>query len=159
MYSGKPAVSLVVSEDFPQDSGSLGSARRLSDRGKQTAELLAARIAGEVDRLLVIQWDRSAGQAIDGQDQAPESDSKVATCACGSGIPIQKLEIDGKETMVIALPLIFTRFRDAGKKPNKEVGAELMQTVKIYNPIPESEEGSYAQAILKEYELFCREQE
>jgi hypothetical protein len=157
IYSGKPAVSLVVSEDFPQDSGSLGSARRLSSEGKHAAELLAARIADEVDRLLGIQWDRSAGQAIGDQNLASESDSKVATCACGSGIPIQKIAIAGKETALIALPLIFARFREAGKVPDGEVATELLQTVKIYNPIPESEEGAYTQAILKEYEFFCRE--
>jgi uncharacterized metal-binding protein len=158
-YSGKPAVSLVVSEDFSGDSGQLGSARRLNSTGKQVAELLAARIAGGVDRLLGIQWDRHSGQAVADPEPAsePESGSKVATCSCGSGIPIQKLAIGGVEVTLIALPLIFARFREAGKLPGPEIADELMQTVKIYNPIPDSEQDAYAEAILKEFKLFCQE--
>ena len=89
----------------------------------------------------------------------PESDSKVATCSCGSGIPVQKLEIGGIEVTLVALPLIFARFREAGKLSDPEVANKLMQTVKIYNPIPDSAQDAYAEAILKEFKVFCQENE
>jgi hypothetical protein len=66
--------------------------------------------------------------------------------------------VDGQEVTLIALPLIFAQFRDAGKLPDKGVLTELMQTVRVYNPIPEGQEASYADAILREYRAFCQEQ-
>lgn len=158
-YSATPAVSLVVNEGISWEFAALGSARRLNEKGKQVVEALAARIAAEVDRLLEIQWNRHSGQAVAEPESTwrPESDSKVATCSCGSGIPVQKLEIGGIEVTLVALPLIFARFREAGKLPDPEVADELMQTVKIYNPIPDSAQDAYAEAILKEFKVFCQE--
>ena len=88
---------------------------------------------------------------------AEESEAKIATCSCGSGIPIQKVQVDGQEVTFIALPLIFAQFRDAGKLPGDGTTAELMQTVKIYNPIPDGQEAAYTEAVMREYAAFCQE--
>ena len=67
-----------------------------------------------------------------------------ATCSCGSGIPVQKVQIDGQAVTLVALPLIFEQFRQAGKQPRRD-GRELLEAVKIYNPIPAGRR-SYSEA-------------
>jgi uncharacterized metal-binding protein len=153
MHSGKPAASIVVT-DLAKDS--LGTARRLSAAGHQAVEVVAGQAAQTVDELLGLQWDRRRGQPSEGLE--PSEDSKVATCACGSGIPVQKVSIGGQEVILIALPLIYAQFCDAGKSPGDDTAAELMQTVKIYNPIPKDQESLYAQVIAAGYVAFCKEQ-
>jgi len=156
MYSGKPAASVVVT-DVVKDNH-LGTARRLSEAGKQAVDVVAGQVAQKVDELLGVAWDRKQGQVADTSQPTQESEAKVATCSCGSGIPVQRVQVDGQEVTLIALPLIFAQFRDAGKLPDKGVLTELMQTVRVYNPIPEGQEASYADAILREYKAFCQEQ-
>ena len=50
---------------------------------------------------------------------------KEATCSCGSGIPIQKVQIDGQEVTLIALPLIFEQFRAEGKQSSEASGTGI----------------------------------
>jgi hypothetical protein len=80
-----------------------------------------------------------------------------ATCACGSGIPIQKVAVDGKKSRRRAA-LIFQQFREAGKAPEDGIVRELLETVKVYNPIPGEAEEAYAAALLREYTIFCQKQ-
>jgi len=152
MYSGKPAASVVVTGGAVR--AGLGSARRLNGAGMQAVDAVAEQVAQTVDELLGLEWDRSRGQPTE-----EGSEAKVATCECGSGIPVQKVQVDGQEVTLIALPLIFEQFRQAGKMPGDGTEAELMQTVKIYNPIPDEQEAAYAEAIMREYAAFCGEQE
>ncbi len=151
MYSGKPAASVVITDVAASDH--LGSARRLNEAGMNAVDAVADRVAQTVDGLLGIKWDRGLGQLSEG------SEAKVATCECGSGIPVQKVRVDGQEVTLIALPLIFEQFRQAGKMPGDGTVAELMQTVKIYNPIPDGQDAAYAEAIRREYAAFCENQE
>ncbi len=153
MYSGKPAASIVVT-----DTGSahpLGTARRLSEAGRQAVDTVADRVAQRVDELLGREWDRR-GQA--NEQRAEEKELKIATCSCGSGIPIQKVDVDGQEVTFIALPLLFAQFRDAGKLPGEGTTAELMEIVKVYNAIPDGQEAAYTRAVVREYAAFCRGQ-
>jgi uncharacterized metal-binding protein len=166
MYSGKPAASIVVTEVI--QTNHLGTARRLSDAGRQVVDVVAARVAQQVDELLGVKWNRQRGLAQPSEVTEPSeelalnevkgSEPKVATCSCGSGIPIQKVQVDDQEVTLIALPFIFAQFRDAGKLPGDGTAAELMETVKVYNPIPDGQEVAYTQAIVREYAAFCREQ-
>jgi hypothetical protein len=156
MYSGKPAVSVVVGDIQPLDPGALGSARRLSHAGKAAAEIAADQIARNVDRLLGLKWDRRSGQPSGGLEPQEEPAPQYATCSCGSGIPVQNVRIDEKDVQLIALPLIFARFRDDGRPADESIETELMEAVAIYNPIPEGHETAYAEAICREYAAFCR---
>src|SRR5512136_2958359 len=61
MYSGKPAASVVVTDVI--QANHLGTARRLSDAGKQAVDVVADQVAQQVDELLGVQWDRQRGQA------------------------------------------------------------------------------------------------
>jgi uncharacterized metal-binding protein len=154
MYSSKPAASVVVTDVI--QANHLGTARRLSEAGMQAVDVVAGHVAQQVDELLGVEWDRKQGQASKEVQPVEESEAKIATCSCGSGIPIQKVQVDGQEVTLIALPLIFAQFRDAGKLPGDYIAAELMQTVKIYNPIPDDREAAYTAAVMREYATFCQ---
>ena len=160
MYSSKPAASVMVRElvaenNLDQPEGK----RRLNVAGLQAVDVTAERIAALVDDLLEKRWNRRAGTFAEPQDAPiPPQDSgetgKVATCSCGSGIPIQKINIEGQEIILVALPLIFEQFREAGKSPGDATMHEMMDTVKIYNLVPTEAEPIYTTAILREYTTF-----
>ncbi|HET89284.1 MAG TPA: hypothetical protein ENN99_00875, partial [Chloroflexi bacterium] len=165
MYSGKPAAEIVVTDLIAGNGlgGDLGSARRLNGSGSEAVDLVAERIAQTADELLGVKWDRRRGRPA-GAARAEtiakeETEAKVASCACGSGIPIQKVSVNGKEVTFIALPLIFEQFHQQGKSPAGGVAEELMNVVKIYTPIPEGEEETYTEAVLREYAAFYRQKE
>jgi hypothetical protein len=157
MYSGKPAVSIVVQDGVSADSSALGSARRLSEQGTQRVSDVADQIAGHVDELLRLKRERRTGPPIRGLDILEQAAPFQPACSCGSGIPITTLQIAGREVTLIALPLIFAEFREAGKLPGESVRIELMQAVKIYNSIPDADEAAYAHAVMQEYIAYCRE--
>lgn len=160
MYSGKPAASVVLTDllaerGLARPEGS----RRLNATGLQAVEATAQHVADLVDDLLGKRWDRRAGEfAVD--IPQPEAQEPVeATCSCGSGIPIQKVEINGQTITLVALPLIFQQFREAGKTPTDGTMRELLETIKIYNPVPADEESAYVAALEREYTVYCEKQE
>jgi len=160
MYSGKPAASIVVT-DFVAERG-LGKpegARRLNAAGSQAVDAAAQHVAELVDDLLGKSWDRRLGEFV---EQAPQVDAQEpieATCACGSGIPIQEVEINGQTVTLIGLPLIFQQFREAGRAADDKTAGELLIEVKIYNPLPADDEPAYAAALQREYAAYCRKQD
>jgi hypothetical protein len=170
VHSGKPAAEIVVTDligsDHPGDG--LGSGRRLSAAGTGAVGVVAERIAWTVDELLGVRWDRRRGKRVEDVEQGEpaevaeeteeESEAKVAACACGSGIPVQRVQVNGNEVTFIALPLIFERFHQQGKPPENGTAEELMETVKIYTPVPEGEEELYAEAVMREYARYCEEE-
>ncbi len=84
---------------------------------------------------------------------------QVATCSCGSGIPIQKIHIKGQAVTVVGLPLIFQQFQQEGKESSDVIARQLLEVVKIYNAVPEEAEEAYATALLREYSAFCGKKE
>ncbi|MGA3324912.1 MAG: putative zinc-binding protein [Terriglobia bacterium] len=156
MYSGKPAASVVVNHGSSADCARLGTARRLTQTGMQVVSDVADQIAHHVDQLLDLKWDQRAGARADSPAAQAESEARQAPCSCGSGILVTTLHVAGREVALLALPLIFAQFREAGKLPDDSTKAELMQAVKIYNPIPDVEEEAYAQAVLQEYSAFAQ---
>jgi uncharacterized metal-binding protein len=161
MYSGKPAAGVVVSElvaenGLPKPQGK----RKLDEAGLQAVEVTSNRIAGLVDEILGKRWSRRQGGFIEAEAAPVETSPEpgVATCACGSGIPIQEVEIGGQTVTLIALPVIFEHFRQAGTPATQAAARELLETVKIYNPVPESAEASYLKAILHEYGVFLEKE-
>ena len=161
MYSGKPAASIVVTDvvnearlDQPE------GLRRLNEAGRQAVEATAERMAFMVDDLLDKRWSRRQGVFI--EDEKPteaEDGSKTASCACGSGIPIQTVSINGESVTLIALPPLFEQFQDAGKRPTDGTAGALLDQVKIYNPVPKELEAAYLEMLRQEYAAFCGEKE
>jgi len=154
MYSGQPAASIVVNElvaesGLPRPEGR----RRLNEAGRRAVELVAERLAELVDQVLAKDprvADRAPVVA------AAEAQSEgVVTCSCGSGVPVLNLVIEGTTVELVALPVIFRQFREAGRRADESVAVDLMQQVKIYNAVPPSAEAGYRQAVLSEYQLYC----
>jgi uncharacterized metal-binding protein len=158
MYSGKPAASLVVTELVAERGlGKPEGKRRLNPAGQQVVDATAGQIARLVDELLQNHWDRTAG-AVE-EPAVPVVQAPVqATCSCGSGIPLQDIAINGQTVTLIALPLIFQQFRESGKPASPDTTRELLEAVKIYNPIPSGEEDAYAALLLREYAAYCKQQ-
>jgi len=157
MYSGKPAVSIVVNSDRSKDSSLMGTARRLTAMGMQVVDDVAGQIVTHVDQLLDLKRGRQTGQPATGLEILPEPAPRQAPCSCGSGIPVTTLQVAGREVTFIALPFIFEELHQAGKQPDESVQNELMQAVKIYNSVPDGNEAAYAHAVMQEYVAFCRE--
>lgn len=153
LYSGKPAASVLVTDLMTERE--IGTMRRLNDNGRELVSLTADRTAHLVDELLGKQWDRRAGEFV-GETPATEQVEPVeATCSCGSGIPVQKVNIDGQVVTLIALPTIFRQFREQGKAPGSGVTRELLDLVKVYNSVPAGQEPRYLSALEREYTAFC----
>ncbi len=158
--SGTPAAGVVVS-DLVRERG-LGrpeGARRLNASGRQAVEATADHIAGLVDELLDGQWSRRSGSFVEAAPAAPAEDAPGPGCACGSAIPVQQLDVDGRTVSLVALPLIFEQFRGAGKAPGAEVADELLDMVKVYNDVPVGTDEAYLAALAHEYAAYCGEQE
>ena len=153
LYSGKPAASIVVA-DLLRDRD-IGTARRLNETGRQAVDWTAEHAVELIDELLGKQWDRRAGEFVGEAPAAEEVAPIEATCSCGSGIPIQKVDIDGQGVTLIALPAIFRQFREQGKAPGSGVTRELLDMVKIYNAVPVEQEANYLNVLEQEYAAFC----
>ncbi len=153
LYSGKPAASVVIS-DFKHDPD-IGTARRLTDSGRELANVIADRTVHVVDELLGKKWDRRTGEFIAGPQTVEVEGSAVATCSCGSGIPVQTVSLADEKVTLIALPVIFQQFYEQGKAPSQVVARELLEMVKIYNAVPAEQEASYLSLLEREYTAFC----
>ena len=156
-YSNKPALSILVTDvidEYKLDKP-VGR-RRLNDAGMQAVERTAEKITLGVDELLGKTWARKLGEVIELPtiSQAPAetpNEPDVTTCACGSGILVQKVLIAGKQVTLVGLPLIFQQFLEAGKTPSEVNLGELMEIIKIYNPIPENEAQEYRAGVKQAY--------
>ncbi len=156
LYSGKPAASILVTDLMTERD--IGTMRRLNDHGRELVNSLAERTAQLVDELLGKQWDRRAGEFVGERPLAEEVEPVEATCSCGSGIPTRKVNIDGQAVTLIALPAIFQQLREQGKMPGDDVTRELLNLVKVYNPVPVEQEASYLNILEHEYADFCSKQ-
>jgi uncharacterized metal-binding protein len=158
MYSGKPAASIVVTDLVAERGmGNLEGKRRLNEAGLQAVDATAAEIAELVDELLQKHWNRTSG-AVEETGVPVVQEPVQATCSCGSGIPIQDVIVNGQTVTLIALPLIFQQLREAGKPASPDTAKELLDEVKIYNPIPTGEDEAYAAVLSHEYALFCEKE-
>lgn len=158
LYSGKPAASILVSDllaenELPRPVG----LRKLDETGQQAVEITAEAMAARVDELLGRSWSRRLGEFTDIEVIAEPQETKQATCSCGSGIPVQEVLIEGQAVTLVALPLIFQNLQSAGKAPSEDLAGELLETVKIYNPVPDGAAETYALALLREYRTYCQE--
>ena len=169
-YSGKPAAGLVVSELIEENGMEKPEGRRrLNAAGLQAVELCAEKTATLVDDLLKARGAHTTIgltlQSDEPEDQAFEEDEpKVASCSCGSGIPVLKVKINAENVELVALPLIFDQFLESGLEPaagtvSADVRQKLMEAAKVYNSIPPELENAYAETIAAEYIAYCRVKE
>lgn len=164
-YSGKPAAGVVVTEIAAEARiKKIAGSRRLNSAGMQAVELTASRVTGLVDELISKHWSRRKGEFVADTilpifETEQPAEPIVASCACGSGIPVQDLIINGEKITLVALPLIFEQTYHSGKLPKDVNPDELLATVKIYNLIPKAAEEEYKAVLMNEYTAYCLRQE
>lgn len=150
MYSGKPAASIVVSEIATEHNvGLIDGRRTLNDAGRKAVELTTERLTSLVDNILA----QPARPLVSISAPALPEQPTIPGCSCGSGVPVQKITIDGQDVELLALPLIFASLRQRGLTP-ENAGDALLADVGIYNLVPEELKSSYRDALLREYRAF-----
>jgi len=155
-YSGKPAASVVVTDVVDRCGiGKVEGMRRLNEAGMQAVTETADQVADLVDTLLDKKWSRREGSFA---ELEPVESPTTAACACGSGIPVQTVQLNGESVTLIALPALFEQFREAGKRPSPETVTDLLEQVRIYNPVALEVEPAYREMLAREYGLFCEEE-
>ena len=114
---------------------------------------VAGEIAGQVDRLLGVPWDRTAQR----KGRLPRQRTKNRRPpSCASGASVRVLEIDGRKVEVLALPPILEMFCQAAKPPTRD-GRGDTQTVRLYNQVPEGAEASWKLALGRAYASYSAE--
>lgn len=153
-YSNRPAASIVVTElAAEQGLERPAGKRKLDQAGLHAVDAVAQQAAVQVDSLLGRGWSRRDGTFTQPEVAAQSPDEVVATCACGSGIPIQKVMINGQEITLVALPLIFQVFQEANKAPAEPVLNEMMEMVRIYNAIEPGDETAIRREVERAYQI------
>ena len=79
------------------------------------------------------------------------------TGCCGSGIPEQVVVVNGHNYTLIALPLIFQQFLEDGKPVSRAVARELLDIVKVYNPVSNDQDDAFIEALAEAYAIFRKE--
>ncbi len=146
-HSGPVAASLVVTDILGRRVRKCHRSARDFDKSDEEAVwILAERIAAEVDAL---SQTAPAGQASDAPPAAP------CVCACGSPPPEGNLTLGGKTATVNFLPSIFDQLYEQNLQPGEGCAGRLLETVCIYNEIPEGEEPLYRDALAAAYREYC----
>jgi hypothetical protein len=156
LYSNKPAVSLLVGEvlsdrGLPQPQG----VRRLSPESRASVDALAEEIAAAVDHLMSVRWSRTEGAILEGL--AASTAVSTSACACGSGIPVTTVMIDGQSIQIMALVPIMELAYGQDLRADHGLPEQIMATVGVYNEIPSGEEARWEQAVGLAWRAFCDE--
>ncbi len=164
LYSNTPAVSILLDDvlaerGLPRPQG----LRRLSPESQPAVDALAEVIAAEVDHLMAARWSRAEGRVLE-----PETPAKVSSagCACGSGIPVTRVQVNGRAVEIMALDPILDMAYSQGMRAVAPRGAEdatgeasvpaqIIDTVRLYNPIPAGEEALYTEAVALAWQSYC----
>jgi hypothetical protein len=154
LYSNAPAAAFVVSEMVAERGlAQPAGLRRPSAASQAAADIFAEAIAEEVDRLLAARWSRSAGAILEVETAAPTV--TTAACACGSGIPVTTVQVDGRAVQVMALAPILELAYGRGLRADGALPAQIMETVRVYNAIPAGDELLWEQAVGVAWQDYC----
>jgi hypothetical protein len=158
LYSNKPAVSLLVgdvlaSRGLPPPQG----ARRLTPESRAGVDALAEEIAAAVDHLMAVRWSRTEGAIL----AVPAAEAAVSTsaCACGSGIPVTTVVVNGQTIQIMALEPILALTYGQGLRAGDPISGQIMATVRVYNAVPADDEAAWDQAVGVAWQDFCASKE
>lgn len=159
LYSNKPAASIVVDDilaqrHLPQPQG----LRRLTPESRPVVDALADAIAAEVDHLMAVRWSRTEGAILEAEPAATPTVS-TAACACGSGIPVTTVQVNGRTVQIMALEPILELAYNQGLRADGALPPEILQTVEVYNTVPAGEEALYADAVWQAWQAYCAQRE
>jgi hypothetical protein len=131
--------------------------RRPSPESRAAADALADAIAAKVDHLMAVRWSRSQGMIL--EPEAPTATVSTSACACGSGIPVTTVELDGRTVQIIALEPILEMAHAHGLRADGFLPAQIMETVRVYNAIPDTEEALWQRAVNAAWQSYCGKKE
>ena len=169
LYSNTPAASILLDDllaqrGLPRPQG----LRRLTPESQPAVDALAEAIAAEVDHLMASRWSRAEGKVLEPEASEPAKVSS-AGCACGSGIPVTRVQVDGRAVEIMALEPILemaygqglraTLARSETGQSEVIVPAQLMDTVRLYNTFPVEDDAVYAAAVAIAWQSFCAAKE
>lgn len=177
MYSNKPAASIVLEDllaerNLPRPQG----LRRLTPQSQPVVDALAEAIAAEVDRLMAARWSRAEGKVLEPEAGEPAKVSS-AGCACGAGIPVTRVQVNGRAVEILALEPILEMAYGQGLRATRHADvvpersgveaaaaeasppAQILDTVRLYNHIPAGEDALYAEAVAIAWQRFCAAKE
>ena len=154
LYSNKPAASLVVDDvaarhGLPQPRGLRG----LAPESRAVVDALAEEIAAEVDHLIAVRWSRTDGAILEAETSA--APVETAACACGSGIPVTTVQLDGRSVQIMALAPILELAYGQGLRADGPIADQIMETVRVYNTIPAGDETLWEQAVTVAWRDYC----
>jgi hypothetical protein len=133
---------VLVQHNLPRPQG----LRRLAPESRPAVNALAQAIATEVDRLMAVRWSRTEGAILE-VEPAPAAGVSTAACACGSGIPVTTVQVDGRAVQIMALEPILELAYNQGLRADGALPGQIMETVRLYNAVPAGEEALYEQAV------------
>jgi hypothetical protein len=158
LYSNKPAASFLVDDVVAwRDLARPQGLRRPSAASRAAADALAEVIAVEVDRLLAVRWSRSQGAILEAENASQAV--STAACACGSGIPVTTVELDGRAVQIMALAPILELAYGQGLRAGGPIPDQIIETVRVYNEIPAEDDALWAQAVSLAWQEFCTDKE
>jgi uncharacterized metal-binding protein len=124
LYSNTPAVSIVLDDVLAQRGLARPQGlRRLTPESQPVVDALAEVIAAEVDNLMASRWSRAEGKVLE-----PETPAKVSSagCACGSGIPVTRVQVNGRAVEIMALDPILEMAYNQGLRASSNVHADVV---------------------------------
>lgn len=158
LYSNRPAAGIVITDLIKQNGMKKPEGKRKLDSvGMNLVELAADQVAQKADELLGKSWSRHEG-AFKQPEKEQAQGEVVATCSCGSGVPIQKVLVNGHEMTIVALPLIFQKLQQNGRTPGAGCGQEIMEMIKIYNQVDLTSEKDLLPVVIEEYSRYWMNQ-
>ena len=146
-YSGPVSAALVVTQILEREAALSGakSTRRLSEADRRAIDVVAQRIADEVDSIL--------GQERRRKEPIPFPAS--TGCICSRSVPVGFITVNGQRVTIAGLPVIFRQMAEAGLKPEPGSGPRLLETVMIYNQVEPGQEPAYREALVEAYREYC----
>lgn len=158
LYSNKPAASMLVDEVLDREGlAHPQSCRRLSEADLDAVDAVAGALAAEVDHLMAVRWSRTNGAILDLVEATPAV--STSGCACGSGIPVTTVNVDGNAVQLMALEPVLDKAYEQGLRANGALPDQILQTVQVYNQVPAGAEALYAQAIEIAWREHCAKRE
>jgi len=149
-YSGAVSAALVVTDilrDRPPLSGAR-SGRKLTRSDLAAVELVAARLAEALDQA-------AAASDVSGSVPAEMSPS----CGCAVALPAGTIQVNGKTVEIAGLLLIFRQCQEDELAPDHpDTGERLLEVVRVYHVIAETEEQAYQDALAEAYRAYLASQ-
>jgi hypothetical protein len=106
-----------------------------------------------VDHLIAVRWSRSQGAIL--EPEASSTAVETSACACGSGIPVTTVQLDGRSVQILALAPILELAYGQGLRADGSFPDQIMATVRLYNAIPGGDETLWEEAVAVAWREYC----